>query len=50
MAVLPEAGPSRALLEGRREPEGDTVPDLVRYEEVRELVEGGAGGDDDGKP
>ena len=46
MAVLPEAGPSRALLEGRREPEVEEVPDLVRYEEVRELV----GGDDDGKP
>ena len=45
MAVLPEAGPSRGLLEGRREPEGDTVPDLIRYEEVREMV----GGDDDGK-
>ena len=31
MAVLPEAGPSRALLEGRREPEVEEVPDLVRY-------------------
>ena len=45
MAVLPEAGPSRGLLEGRREPEVEEVPDLIRYEEVREMV----GGDDDGK-
>ena len=50
MAVLPEAGPSRELLEGRREPEVEEVPDLVRYEEVREFVEGGAGGDDYGRP
>ena len=50
MAVLPEGGLSRERLEGRREPEVEGVPDLVRYEEVREFVEGGAGGDDDGRP
>ena len=44
MAVLPEGGPSREMLEGRREPEVEEVPDLVRYDEVREFVEGGAGG------
>ena len=50
MAVLPEGGASREMLEGRREPEVEEVPDLVRYEEVREFVEGGAGGGDDGRP
>ena len=49
MAVLPEGGPSREMLEGRREPEVEEVPDLVRYDEVREFVEGGAGGDDYGR-
>ena len=40
MAVLPEGGPSREMLEGRRDPEVEEVPDLVRYDEVREFVEG----------
>ena len=50
MAVLPEAGPPRTLLDSKGAPEGEGMPDLVRYMEVRELVEGGAGGDDDDKP
>ena len=50
MAVLPEGGPSREMLEGRRDPEVEEVPDLVRYDEAREFVEGGAGGDDYGRP
>ena len=50
MAVLPEAGPPRTLLDSKGAPEGEGMPDLVRYVEVRELVEGGAGGDDDDKP
>ena len=44
MAVLPEAGPPRALLDGKGTPEGESMPDLVRYVEVKGLVEGGAGG------
>ena len=46
MAVLPEASAPRALLDGKGTPEGESMPDLVRYMEVKGLVEGGAGGDE----
>ena len=44
MAVLPEASAPQALLDGRGMPEGESMPDLVRYVDVQGLVEGGAGG------
>ena len=44
MAVLPEASAPRALLDGKGMPEGESMPDLVRYVEVQGLVEGSAGG------
>ena len=47
MAVLPEAGPPRALPDAKGMSEGESMPDLVRYVEVKGLVEGGAGGADD---
>ena len=42
MAVLPEASAPRALLDGKGMPEGEIMPDLVRYVDVQGLVEGGA--------
>ena len=44
MAVLPEASAPRGLLDGKGMPEGESMPDLVRYVEVQGLVEGSAGG------
>ena len=43
MAVLPEESAPRALLDGKGMPEGESMPDLVRYVEVQGLVEGSAG-------
>ena len=47
MAVLPEESAPRALPDGKGTPEGESMPDLVRYVEVKELVEGSSGGADD---
>ena len=45
MGVLPEGVSGEMLLGGTGV--GGEVPDLVRYVDVRELLEGGVGGDDD---
>ena len=47
MAVLPEESAPRALPDGKGTPEGESMPDLVRYVEVKGLVEGSSGGADD---
>ena len=46
MAVLPEESAPRALPDSKSTPAGESMPDLVRYVEVKGLVEGGGGGDD----